>query len=112
MGNKSSFQKREKRILEKFKTLEKIHPNQKHWENVRDMSKASQPRTWADWPGMKEKSASTGPRMHGIAPVLTRGIFYAGSKPLRNTRAVLPEVNRLPQPWQKKTARRELASHA
>lgn len=111
MGNKSSFQKREKRILEKFKTLEKLHPNQKQWENVRDMSKASQPRTFTDWPGMQEKSASKGPRFLGDRPVLTRGILYRSSKPRRNERAVLPEVNRLPQPWQKKTAR-ETASHA
>lgn len=111
MGNKSSFQKREKRIRELFGSdPKKIHPKSKQWENVRDLSKSAQPRTFMDWPGMKEKSAALGRRMHGVAPVLTRSIFYRGHKPLRNTRPVMPEVNRTPQPWQRKVSRENTAA--
>lgn len=113
MGNKSSKQKREKKIRAVAKALQ-MHPamvraNARAWGHIRDLTSAGQPRAttgrganakFAPFTGLKEKN----PLPRGETRILYRSGLGV---PKRKTRAVLPEVNKQPQPWEREASRKK-----
>lgn len=110
MGNKSSMQKRKRKINAAARALQ-MHPaflraSVKLWENVRDLAGAGQPRATTGRGGNAKFAPFTGLKDKNPNPRKETRINYRSGRgvPKRNTRAVLPEVNRTRQPWQKKGA--------